>query len=100
MIITAHFLDSEHLTEYLQLWPLSLALPSGLYTLRAGHIGGLGGLYATGNGDDKEVTVAPQTPPFVERQVVSILHLHTFEMAKPLMSFCQYYTVGPQTPQS
>ena len=55
-----------------------MALPSGLYTLRAGHVGGLGGLYATGNGDDKDVTVAPQTPPFVERQVVSIMHLHVF----------------------
>ena len=55
-----------------------MALPSGLYTLRAGPVVGIGGLYATGNGLDDIVTVAPQVPPFVERQVVSIMRLHAF----------------------
>ncbi|KIK00069.1 hypothetical protein K443DRAFT_679438 [Laccaria amethystina LaAM-08-1] len=42
---------------------------SGLYTLRASPVAGVGGLYATGNGVDETVTVAPQSPTFVERQV-------------------------------
>ena len=55
-----------------------MTFPSGLYTLRAGPVVGLGGLYATGNGDNKDVTVAPQIPPPVEHQVVSIMRLHMF----------------------
>jgi len=59
-----------------------MSFPSGLYTLRASPAVGVGGLYATGNGVDEDVTVAPQSPPFVERQVVSIMCLHAFRMIK------------------
>jgi len=61
-----------------------MSFPSGLYTLRASPALGLGGLYATGQNDvNATVTVAPQSPPFVERQVVSIMRLHAFRMVKP-----------------
>jgi hypothetical protein len=67
--------DFEHL--------ISAAMPlSGLYTLRASPVAGVGGLYATGNGVDETVTVAPQSPTFVERQVVSTRHLHLIWMIK------------------
>jgi hypothetical protein len=62
---------------------LPLVLPSGLYTLRASPAPGVGGLYATGNGINHIVTVAAEKPPFVEHQVVSILCLNAFRMAKP-----------------
>ena len=55
-----------------------MAFPSGLYYLRASPVQGPGGLYATANDFDEIVTVAPQTPPFVERQVVSTRHLRVF----------------------
>ena len=59
-----------------------MSLPSGLYNLRASPAGGLGGLYATAHGPNQIVTVAPHTPPFFERQVVSTRHLHVFWMIK------------------
>lgn len=46
-----------------------MSFPSGLYNLRASPAAGLGALYATANGPNEIVTVAPQSPPFVERQV-------------------------------
>jgi hypothetical protein len=60
-----------------------MSFQSGLYTLRASPAVGVGGLYATGNGVNHVVTVAPEKPPFVEHQVVSIMCLHAFRMAKP-----------------
>lgn len=49
---------------------------SGLYALRASPASGIGGLYATGNGVDDIVTVAPQSPPLIERQVWKIEPVH------------------------
>ncbi|KIK01765.1 hypothetical protein K443DRAFT_550937 [Laccaria amethystina LaAM-08-1] len=48
-----------------------MSFPSGLYTLEASPPSpvGVGGLYATGNGVNEIVTVEPNRPPFVERQV-------------------------------
>ncbi|EDQ98494.1 uncharacterized protein LACBIDRAFT_335916 [Laccaria bicolor S238N-H82] len=45
-----------------------MSFPGGLYILRASPAAGIGGLYATGNSVDAVVTVAPQLPPFIERQ--------------------------------
>ena len=59
-----------------------MSLPNGLYNLRASPAGGLGGLYATAQGPNHIVTVAPHTPPFFERQVVSTRHLHVFWVIK------------------
>lgn len=60
-----------------------MSFPSGLYHLRASPAVGLGGLYATGNGVDETITVAPKSPPFDERQVVSIMRIHAFRLVKP-----------------
>ena len=60
-----------------------MSFPSGLYYLRASPAVGLGGLYATGNGVDETITVAPKSPPFDERQVVSIMRIHAFRLVKP-----------------
>ena len=80
VIITSHFLDFVHLIEY----PAAMSLPSGLYTLEASPPTpiGVGGLYATGNGINEIVTVVPNTPPVVDRQIVSTRHLHVFSMIK------------------
>ena len=80
VIITSHFLDFEHLIEY----PAAMSLPSGLYTLEASPPTpiGVGGLYATGNGINEIVTVVPNTPPVVDRQIVSTRHLHVTWMIK------------------
>jgi hypothetical protein len=61
-----------------------MPFPSGLYTFRASPAVGYGGVYATGNDVNEVISVAPQSPPFVERQVVSIMRLHAFRMAKPV----------------
>ncbi|KIK00059.1 hypothetical protein K443DRAFT_101029 [Laccaria amethystina LaAM-08-1] len=53
-----------------------MSFQSGLYTLRASPAVGVGGLYATGNGVNHVVTVAPEKPPFVEHQVWSIQAVH------------------------
>ena len=45
---------------------------NGLYTLRASPVAGVGGMYATGNGTFKIVTVAAQVPTTFDRQTVSI----------------------------
>ncbi|EDR09321.1 clitocypin cysteine proteinase inhibitor [Laccaria bicolor S238N-H82] len=58
-----------------------MSFPSGLYTLRASPAAGYGGLYATGNGVDDVVAVAPQSPPFIERQVWKIEAVHGKESA-------------------
>lgn len=50
----------------------AMSFPIGLYTLRVSPVAGYGGLYATGNGVDETVTVAPHSPPFGERQVWNI----------------------------
>ena len=57
-----------------------MSFPPGLYYLRASSVTEISGLYATGNGVDEPVTVAPHTKPFIERQVVSTGHLHVFRM--------------------
>lgn len=45
---------------------------SGLYTLRASPVAGVGGMYATGNGAFKVVTVAAQVPKTFGRQTWKI----------------------------
>lgn len=45
---------------------------NGLYTLRASHAVGVGGMYATGNGAFKIVTVAAQVPDTFARQTWKI----------------------------
>jgi len=82
VIITSYFLDFEHLIS-----ATMSSLKNGLYTLRASPAVGYGGLYATGNGVNEDVTVAPHSPPFVERQVVSTRHLHVFWMTKTINVF-------------
>ena len=60
-----------------------MSFPSSLYYLRASPAVGLGGLYATGNGVDETITVAPKSPPVDERQLVSIMRIHAFRLVKP-----------------
>jgi hypothetical protein len=44
---------------------------NGLYTFRASPVVGLGGMYATGHGTFKNVTVAAQVPTNFDHQTVS-----------------------------
>ena len=74
-----------------------MAFPSGLYNLRASPVEGLGGLYATANGFNEIVTVAPQTPPFVERQIVSTRHLRVFWLTKTANTFLSIFSGGSKS---
>ena len=51
----------------------SVMVENGLYTLKASPVVGVasGGMYATGNGTFKIVTVAAQVPSTFDRQTVS-----------------------------
>lgn len=49
---------------------------NGLYTLRASPVAGVGGMYATGNGTFKIVTVAAQVPTTFDRQTWKITAVH------------------------
>jgi hypothetical protein len=79
IIGNSHFLDFEHLIEI----PAAMSFPNGLYSLRTSPAAGYGGLYATENGVDETVTVAPKTPPVVDRQIVSIMRMDAFQLVKP-----------------
>lgn len=57
-------------------------IENGLYTLRASPVAGVGGLYATGNGISKIVTVAAQVPKTFSRQTVSSRIFHLFFIKK------------------
>ena len=48
-----------------------MSFESGYYTLKAGPVIGVGGMYATENGLENIVSLAAQVPSTVERQVVS-----------------------------
>ncbi|KIK00067.1 hypothetical protein K443DRAFT_679436 [Laccaria amethystina LaAM-08-1] len=67
-----------------------MSFPNGLYTLRASPAAGYGGLYATGNGDNETVTVAPNTPPVVDRQIWNIKAV----LGKPGAYTITLYTTG------
>jgi hypothetical protein len=60
-----------------------MSFPSGLFILRPSPAASMCRKYATGNGVNHIVTVAPQTPPVFDRQLVSIMRLHAFWMVKP-----------------
>ena len=51
---------------------------NGLYTLRASPVAGVGGMYATGNGAFKIVTVAAKVPKTFDHQIVSFYILGVF----------------------
>jgi hypothetical protein len=57
-------------------------LPNGPYRIKVFPGGPIGGMFATGNGFERPIIVAPSSPPFSDRQAVcttplSISHLYS-----------------------
>ena len=66
-----------HYFQYLLADKLGM-VQNGLYTLRASPVVGVGGMYMTGNGALKVVTVAAQVPDTFDRQTVGFYILGIF----------------------
>ncbi|KIK00066.1 hypothetical protein K443DRAFT_679435 [Laccaria amethystina LaAM-08-1] len=76
-----------------------MPFPSGLYTFRASPAVGYGGVYATGNDVNEVISVAPQSPPFVERQVWNIRAVYGKEGAYTITLHANGGTFGHWSPK-